>query len=70
MPVITNEIAVPVVPLGPRCGEFADLIAPGANIPRFGYQFYFRKDRVLSNCAEEHSLGIEFPGAGPGKRAC
>ena len=52
-PVITHTVSELVIPLGPKCGEIANLITAAADIPRFGDELYSTHDRVLMNDVKE-----------------
>ena len=59
LPIRTDGIAIPVVPLRPARCEPAHLISAGSTIPRFGDQLDLLQHRVLADGAEEATLLIE-----------
>ena len=52
-PEVAHAVAVSAVPFRPAGGESADLVAAGADIPRFGDELDLGDDRILFDDVEE-----------------
>ncbi len=69
-PEPAHGIAELVVPLQKRMWEGTELVAPRAQIPGFGDQFYAVQDWILSDCSEKGRIGVKavaFSGKSCGK---
>src|SRR5690349_9578886 len=64
-PVIAYTVAVLAIPLEPTRRKISHLITAFTYVPRFGYQFYLRDDRVLVDDIKKSTQLIDrvkFPG--------
>src|SRR6185295_3871541 len=58
-PVAPHRSAIDVVPLRPAGRKATELIASGANVPRFGNELDVGEHRVLPNRCEERRMRVK-----------
>ncbi len=66
-PEPARRVPVAIVPFGPAGTEIAELVTPGADVPRLRDQLDAGEQRVLAHRRQKRARGIEA-GRGPGER--